>query len=179
MLRIGRHIDQPAEFAHGRSARYALDVGLAAAVGHVVVRAEPDHAMLLPCGEEHPAKPVFGIPAVEVDCIGNVSARKLYRRHMAPAAGRLPDRDFGKRLGQEQLRHFESGVLRQHDVERRHAGPGVHDDKLRRSPRGDFDTHMPGVDRGIGDLSGPGKAERLALCRAEPADYIEQRRHSL
>ena len=51
-LGVGRHIDQPAELPYGRTARDTFYIRVAAAVGHVVVRPQPDDAMLLPGGEE-------------------------------------------------------------------------------------------------------------------------------
>ena len=48
-----------------------------------------------------------------------------------------------------------------------------------RSPRRNLDTHTPGIDRSERLAFRPGNPKHFALGRAEPADNIVKRRHSL
>ena len=179
MLRIGRHIDQSAELAAGRTAGNAFNIGIAAAVGHVVVRAQFDDAVFFTAGKEHPAQHVLGIAAVEIDRIGDVGARKLHGRQAAQAACGLLHRNLRESFGEEHLRYFETGVLRRDDFQRRHVGRGMHHHDASRRARGGLDAHAPGIDRRIRPVLRPFDPEHFALRRAEITDYIEYRRHSL
>ena len=125
----------------------AFYIRVAAAVGHVVVRPQPDDAMLLPGGEERPAQQAFGPRPVEIDRIGGIGARKLHRRDMAKAAGRLLHGHLRKGFGNEQLGQFEACVLLQHDLQGRYLGRSMEHGQPQRSPRRDLDTHTPGIDR--------------------------------
>ena len=100
-LGVGRHIDQPAELPYGRTARDTFYIRVAAAVGHDVVRPQPDDAMLLPGGEERSAQQAFGTRPVEIDRIGGIGARKLHRRDMAKTAGSLFHGHLRKGFGNE------------------------------------------------------------------------------
>ena len=135
--------------------------------------------MLLPGGEEHPAQQAFGTRPVEIDRIGGIGARKLHRRDMAKAAGRLPDGHLRKGFGNEQLGQYEACVLLQHDLQGRYLGRSMEHGQPQRSPRRDLDTHTPGIDRSERLAFRPGNPKHFALGRTEPADYIVKRRHSL
>ena len=102
-LGAGSDVDQSAELPDGLPPGNALDIGVAAAVGGIVRRAEFHDAMFAVGGEEHPAQLVFGIRTVEVDAVRGVGARQLHRRQAAAAAGGLLHRDLGESLRDEQF----------------------------------------------------------------------------
>ena len=137
------------------------------------------HAMLFTRGEEHPAQLVFGIRTVEVDAVRSVGARQQHRRQAAAAAGGLPHRDLGERLGREQFGQLQLRPFGQRQRQRRHVGCGMQHDDPRRSARRGLHAQMPGIDRRKGFGLGPGDAEHFAVRRAEPADDVGNRLHHL